>query len=102
VPTAVGASTRPGLWDLRAVDLRLVEYQSLGVHQGVSLPASRTFLFPSYPLCSAPTPLVFADWESAIPALGSGFLPKRTRSRSPDAALSCSKVPSTRHLPNHH
>jgi hypothetical protein len=42
------------------------------------------------------------DWESAIPALGSGFLPKRLRTRSLNAALSRSKVPSMRHLPNHH
>src|SRR5215210_3831800 len=30
----------------------------------------RTFLPPSYPLCSPPTPLVLADWESTIPAVG--------------------------------
>jgi hypothetical protein len=34
-------------------------------------------------------------------ALGSGFLPKRLRNNSPKAALMRSKVPSTRHLPNH-
>src|SRR5215218_3325937 len=61
----------------------------------------RTFLFPSYPRCSPPTPVLFEDWESAIPALGSEFLPKRLRTRSRNAALSRSKVPSMRHLPNH-
>ncbi len=35
-----------------------------------------------------------------MPALGSAFLPKRVRSRSRSAALSRSKVPSVRHLPN--
>jgi hypothetical protein len=29
----------------------------------------RTFLLASYPLCSPPTPVLLADWESAIPAL---------------------------------
>jgi hypothetical protein len=61
----------------------------------------RTFLLPSYPLCSPPTPVVLVVWESAIPTLGRGFLPKRLRSRSRNAALSRSKVPSMRHLPNH-
>jgi hypothetical protein len=61
----------------------------------------RTFLLPSYPLCSPPTPVVLVDWESAMPALGSGFLPKRVRSRSRKAALSRSNVPSVPHLPNH-
>ena len=61
----------------------------------------RTFLLPSYPLCSPPTPVVLADWESAMPALGSGFLPSCARSRSRRTAFSRSKVPSTRHLLNH-
>src|SRR5215211_7901323 len=61
----------------------------------------RTFLFPSYPRCSPPTPVVFVDWESAMPALGSGSLPKRLRTRSRNAPLRRSKVPSIRHLPNH-
>src|SRR5215213_4099185 len=37
----------------------------------------RTFLLASYPLCSPPTPVLLEDWESAMAALGSGFLPKR-------------------------
>jgi hypothetical protein len=61
----------------------------------------RTFLLPSYPHCSPPTPVLLEDWESAIPPLGSGFLPKRLRTRSLNAALSRSKVPSMRYLPNH-
>jgi len=36
-----------------------------------------------------------------MPALGSGFLPKRLLSRSRNAALSRSTVPSVLHLPNH-
>jgi hypothetical protein len=32
-----------------------------------------------------------ADWESAIPALGCGFLPKQIRKRSRNIALSFSK-----------
>src|SRR5918993_752387 len=36
-----------------------------------------TFLPPSKPLCSPPTPVVLDDWESAMPALGSGCLPER-------------------------
>ncbi len=32
----------------------------------------RTFLPPSKPLCSLPTPVVFTDCASTIPALGSG------------------------------
>jgi hypothetical protein len=39
--------------------------------------------------------------ESAMPALGRGSLPRRLRSCSRKAALSRSKVPSARHLPNH-
>jgi hypothetical protein len=41
-----------------------------------------------------------ADWESAMPALGSGFLPKRVRNRSRSEALSRSKVPSVLHFLN--
>ena len=100
MPTAVGASTRPGLWDLRAVHLGL-EDQALGVHQEVPLPASN--------LLVGVVPPLFATYSGALGrlgvgdtrALGSEFLPKRFRSRSRNAALSCSNVPSTRHLPNH-
>ena len=59
------------------------------------------FLLPSWPPCSPPTPVAFADRESAMPALGSGSPPGRARSRSPSAALIRSKVPSARHPPNH-
>ena len=48
-------------------------------------------MLPSYPLCSPPTPVVLADCESAIPALGCGFLPKPIRSRLRSAMLICSK-----------
>jgi hypothetical protein len=45
-----------------------------------------------------------ADWESAMPALGSGFLPKRARKRSRSEArseaLTRSKVPSVLHFLN--
>jgi hypothetical protein len=77
------------------------EDQSFGVHQQVALSAPNLLVSYSMPLCSPPIPVVFADWESAIPALGSGSLPERARNRSRSAALSLSKVPSVRHLPNH-
>ena len=51
----------------------------------------RTFLPLWYLLCSPPTPGAFAGRELSIPALGSGFLPERARSRSRSAALSPSK-----------
>jgi hypothetical protein len=70
------------------------EHQTLGVHQQVALRVPRTFLLPSYPLCSPPTPVVLMLWESAMPALGSGSLPKRLRNSSRNAALSRSKVPT--------
>jgi membrane protein DedA with SNARE-associated domain len=60
----------------------------------------RTFLCPSYPLCSPPTPVVLMVCESAIPALGSGFLPERVRTTSRRAALSRSKVPFIVHFLN--
>src|ERR671916_1742375 len=59
-----------------------------------------TFLPPSYPLCSPPTPVVFADCESTMPALGCGFLPERTRKTWRRAAFSRSHVPSMRHFLN--
>ena len=78
--------------------------QTLGVHQSRWRFLPRTFLLPSYPLCSPPTPLatplVLVVWEWAMPVLGSAFLPKRLRNSSRRAALSRSKVPSMRHFLN--
>ena len=42
----------------------------------------------------AARPVVLADCESIIPALGWGFLPSRTRKRSRSAVFSCSHTPS--------
>jgi hypothetical protein len=55
--------------DLGAVDLRL-EHETLGVYQDVALLRPFTFFPPSYPRCSAPTAVLFTDWESTTPALG--------------------------------
>jgi hypothetical protein len=60
----------------------------------------RTFLLPSYPRASPPTPVVLVVWESAMPGLDSGALPKRARNSLRRAALSRSKVPSLRHFLN--
>jgi hypothetical protein len=60
----------------------------------------RTFFPPSYPLCSPPTPVVLADCESTMPALGLAFLPEQPRNRSHITALSLSHVPSMRHFLN--
>ena len=89
------------VWDLRAVHLGL-EDQALGVHQEVPFAASNLLVAVVSSLFAADSGALLEDWESAIPALGSGFLPKRLRTRSLNAALSRSKVPSMRHLPNHH
>jgi hypothetical protein len=68
--------------DLRAVwTLASITNPSVSTSRWRFLP--RTFFPPSYPLCSPPTPVVLADWESVMPALGSGSLPERaTRSRA--------------------
>ena len=47
-----------------------------------------------------PTPVVLTDWESTMPALGSGFLHNRARKLWRNAALSRSHVPSMRHVLN--
>ena len=44
------------------------------------------------PLGSPPNPVILVDWESAIPTLGGGFLPKRVRKRSRGEELTRSKV----------
>ena len=45
-------------------------------------------------LALAAHPVVLADCESIVPALGWGFLPNRTRKRSRSAVFSCSHTPS--------
>jgi hypothetical protein len=46
-----------------------------------------TFLAGSKPRSFPPTPVVFADWESTIPALGFVSLPSRHRSDTYEALL---------------
>jgi hypothetical protein len=58
----------------------------------------RTFLPPSTPLCAPPTPVVFADWLSTIPALGSGSLPSFSLNRRRKRRFIRSQMPSMRHL----
>ena len=53
-----------------------------------------TFLAPSYPRPSPPTPVVFSDWLSTTPALGSGSRLMRTRTRLRSAACVLSQVPT--------
>ena len=55
-----------------------------------------TFLAPSYPRCSPPTPDVLTDWLSTMPALGRGFLSRRIRVRLRRAACILSQILSTR------
>ena len=43
------------------------------------------------------SPVVLADRQWALPALGCGFLPKQIRKRSRNAALRFSKVPLILH-----
>jgi hypothetical protein len=45
-------------------------------------------------------PVVFADWESTMPALGFGFLPTCDRKLSRNPEFRCSHVPSMGHLLN--
>jgi hypothetical protein len=45
------------------------EHQTLRIYKQVALNLPFTFLPPSYPL-SPPTPVVFTDWLSTMPALG--------------------------------
>ncbi len=55
-----------------------------------------TFLPGSKPRPSPPTPMVLTDCESAIPALGCGSRPMRTRVLRRSASYSLSQVPSRR------
>jgi len=55
-----------------------------------------TFLAPSYPRSVPPTPVVLTDWLSTMPALGWGFLCRRTLTRSRKAEYILSHVPSKR------
>ena len=48
-----------------------------------------TFLPPSKPLCSPPTPVVFTDWASTMPALGSGSRPSFRLKRRRSARFKC-------------
>lgn len=53
-----------------------------------------TFLPASKPRSSAPTAVVLTLWLSTMPALGCGFLPKRTRALRRSASCSSSQVSS--------
>jgi len=55
-----------------------------------------TFLAPSYPRSVPPIPVVLTDWLSTMPALGWGFLCRRTLTRSRKAEYILSHVPSKR------
>jgi hypothetical protein len=79
----------------RAVNAGL-DHQAFRVHEDVAL-APLTFLPPSKPLCSPPTPLVFADWLSTIPALGSGSRPSCPLNRRRIARFILSQVSSILH-----
>jgi hypothetical protein len=57
-----------------------------------------TFFAGSKPRYWPPTPVLFTDWESTIPALGWGFVPNLARNASRSAAFRRSKVPSTRQV----
>ena len=58
----------------------------------------RTFLPPSKPLCSPPTPVVLADCASMMPALGSGWRPNFSLNRWRRARFLTCQVPSIRHF----
>ena len=88
-----------GIWHFSAVNPRF-ERQTLGVNEQVALRMPSTFLAGSKPRSSPPTPVVLADWESTMAALGCGFLPNRARKISRNAALSRSQVPSMRQARN--
>jgi hypothetical protein len=72
------------------------EHQSLRVHEQMTLRVPLTFLAPSYPRSSPPTPVVFTDWLSTIPALGWGFLRRRTLTRFSRAECILSHSPLRR------
>jgi len=88
-----------GIWHFSAVNPRF-EHQTLGVNEQVALRMPSTFLAGSKPRSSPLTPVVLADWESTMAALGCGFLPNRARKISRNAALSRSQVPSMRQARN--
>ena len=83
--------------DLGAVDAGF-DHQPLGIHEDVALRLPRTFLRPSKPLCSPPTPLVFTDCESTMPALGSGSGPSCSLNVRCKARFMPSQIPSILHL----
>ena len=59
-----------------------------------------TFLPPSKPLFSPPTPVVFTDRASTMLALGSGSRPRSRLKRRRSARFIVSHVPSMLHLLN--
>ena len=79
----------------RAVDAGL-DHQAFRVHEDVALAAPH-LLAPVEVLCSPPTPLVFADWLSTIPALGSGSRPSCPLNRRRIARFILSQVSSILH-----
>src|SRR5829696_5749612 len=87
------------VWNFGAVYLGF-EHQPLGVDEQVALRMPSTFFAGSKPRSVPPTPVVLVVWESTIPALGSGSLPRRTRKSSRSSAFKRSQVPSMRHLLN--
>ena len=58
----------------------------------------RTFLPPSNPRCSPPTPVVFTDCASTMPALGSGSRPSFSLNRLRRTRFIRSQSPSIRHF----
>ena len=57
----------------------------------------RTFLPPSKPLCSPPTPVLLADCASTMPALSSGSLPSFSLNSRRIVRFNLSQVPSSLH-----
>jgi hypothetical protein len=60
------------------------------------LPAANLLAAVEAPLLAAP-PVVLADCESTMPALGSGFRPSFSLKRRRNALFSFSQVPSSLH-----
>jgi hypothetical protein len=75
------------------VDLRL-EYEALGVYQQMTLSSFDLLASIVTPLFPAYRGALDLPWESTMPALGCGSLPRRTRNRSRMARLIRSQVPS--------
>jgi hypothetical protein len=74
-----------------------LDHKPFRVHENVAFPAAH-LLAPSKTLCSPPTPVVFADWLSTIPAPGSGSLPSFSLNRWRKRRFIRSQIPSMRHL----